>query len=74
MKLSEEKQKEIRKNLKTIAQRFEKEDNEERVKASQEVVDKRRKIMAAFELIRKRNLEEYKKLREKRLELRGLCR
>lgn len=40
--LSEAKLKEIKKNLKKTAARFDREDNEEKCRASQEVVEKRR--------------------------------
>lgn len=41
MKLQEQKLKEIRKNLKTTSVKFDREDNDEKVKASQEVSDGR---------------------------------
>lgn len=41
VKLQEQKLKEIRKNLKTTSVKFDREDNDEKVKASQEVSDRR---------------------------------
>ncbi|CAJ0558216.1 unnamed protein product, partial [Mesorhabditis spiculigera] len=71
VKLSEQKIKEIRKNLKTTSAKFDREDNEEKVKASQEVIDKRRKIMGAFDVIRRRNLDLIEKTKADRLQLRN---
>lgn len=71
VKLSEQKQREIKKNLKKIAARFIKQDDDEKCRASQEVVEKRRKIMAAFDIIRNRNREELAALRDARIELRN---
>uniref|UniRef100_A0A8R1E1K4 Eukaryotic translation initiation factor 3 subunit B n=1 Tax=Caenorhabditis japonica TaxID=281687 RepID=A0A8R1E1K4_CAEJA len=71
VKLSEQKQKEIKKNLKKIAARFIKQDDDEKCRASQEVIEKRRKIMAAFDVIRNRNLEYLASIREARIELRN---
>ncbi|KIH59425.1 hypothetical protein ANCDUO_10345 [Ancylostoma duodenale] len=61
---------EIKNNLKKTAVRFEREDNEEKNRASQEVVEKRRKIMAAFDVIRQRNLKKIAAQRELRISLR----
>ena len=63
--------KEIKKNLKKTATRFEREDNEEKYRASQEVVEKRRKIMSAFNLIRERNLKDLQTRKNDKVELRG---
>ncbi|VDL73112.1 unnamed protein product [Nippostrongylus brasiliensis] len=71
VKLSEQKLKEIKNNLKKTAVRFEREDNEEKNRASQEVIEKRRKIMTAFELIRQKNLKKIAAQREFRMSLRG---
>lgn len=71
VKLSEQKLKEIKNNLKKTAVRFEREDNEEKNRASQEVIEKRRKIMAAFETVRQRNLKKIAAQRELRMSLRG---
>ncbi|KAK6019029.1 hypothetical protein OSTOST_15351 [Ostertagia ostertagi] len=71
VKLSEQKLKEIKNNLKKTAVRFEREDNEEKNRASQEVIERRRKIMAAFELIRQKNLKKIAAQRELRISLRG---
>ncbi|CAB3404035.1 unnamed protein product [Caenorhabditis bovis] len=71
VKLSEQKLKEIKKNLKKIAARFIKQDDDEKCRASQEVVEKRRKIMAAFDVIRNRNREILANMREARIQLRG---
>lgn len=62
----------IRKNLKTTSAKFDREDNEEKVKASQEVIDKRRKIMSAFDIIRKRNHALIEKQKEERKQLRSM--
>ncbi|PIO67121.1 hypothetical protein TELCIR_11145 [Teladorsagia circumcincta] len=71
VKLSDQKLKEIKNNLKKTAVRFEREDNEEKNRASQEVIERRRKIMAAFELIRQKNLKKIAAQRELRISLRG---
>ncbi|CAI4225753.1 unnamed protein product [Auanema sp. JU1783] len=71
VKLSDLKLKEIKKNLKKTAVRFDREDNEEKYRASQEVVEKRRKIMAAFNLIRQKNLDIISSQKDKKIELRG---
>ncbi|CAJ0920097.1 unnamed protein product, partial [Mesorhabditis belari] len=71
VKLSEQKVKEIRKNLKTTSAKFDREDNEEKVKASQEVIDKRRKIMLAFDIIRKKNHALIEKQKDERKRLRN---
>ncbi|RCN26654.1 hypothetical protein ANCCAN_27619 [Ancylostoma caninum] len=47
VKLSDQKLKEIKNNLKKTAVRFEREDNEEKNRASQEVVEKRRYVYTA---------------------------
>ncbi|GMT14482.1 hypothetical protein PFISCL1PPCAC_5779, partial [Pristionchus fissidentatus] len=70
VKLPEQKLKEIKKNLKTTSVKFDREDNDEKVKASQEVIDKRRKIMSAFDLVRHRNVDMITSMRGKRIELR----
>ncbi|EYC17469.1 hypothetical protein Y032_0030g2068 [Ancylostoma ceylanicum] len=70
VKLSDQKLKEIKNNLKKTAVRFEREDNEEKNRASQEVVEKRRKIMAAFDVIRQRNLKKIAAQKDLRISLR----
>ena len=70
MKLSEQKLKDIKKSLKKTAVRFEREDNEEKYRASQEVVEKRRKIMSAFNITRERNLKELATRKKEKIELR----
>lgn len=62
---------EIKKNLKKTATRFEREDNDEKYRASQEVVEKRRKIMSQFNVIRERNLREFAERRAERIDLRN---
>ncbi|CAI5441922.1 unnamed protein product [Caenorhabditis angaria] len=71
VKLSEQKQKEIKKNLKKISARFIKQDDDEKCRASQEVVEKRRKIMSAFDVIRNRNKELVAAQRDARIALRS---
>ncbi|UMM16766.1 hypothetical protein L5515_013638 [Caenorhabditis briggsae] len=71
VKLSEQKQNEIRKNLKKTAAKFVKQDDDEKCRASQEVVEKRRKIMAAFDVIRNRNRECLENTRHLRIALRS---
>ena len=71
VKLNEQKLREIKKNLKKTATRFEREDNEEKNRASQEVIEKRRKIMGAFNVVREKNLKDMAARKKDKLELRG---
>ncbi|PAV90620.1 hypothetical protein WR25_12192 [Diploscapter pachys] len=50
---------------------FQREDDEEKNKASQEVIEKRRKIMNAFEVIRKRIFAEINTQQDSKIQLRG---
>ncbi|CAD6195569.1 unnamed protein product [Caenorhabditis auriculariae] len=70
-KLSEQKLKEIKKNLKKTSARFIKQDDEEKCRASQEVVEKRRKIMNTFNAVRNKNAAVMTSTRDKRIGLRG---
>uniref|UniRef100_A0A1I7ZVC5 Eukaryotic translation initiation factor 3 subunit B n=1 Tax=Steinernema glaseri TaxID=37863 RepID=A0A1I7ZVC5_9BILA len=71
VKLSDAKIKEIRKNMKTTAQKFEEEDKRERGKASKEVVEKRRKVMEEFNEVREANRSVYDSEKDERIKLRG---
>ena len=68
--LNEQQLREIRKNLKTTSQKFEEEDRKEQAKASEELIEKRRKIMESFNVYRKANREAYQHEKEERLSLR----
>ncbi|XP_013774809.1 eukaryotic translation initiation factor 3 subunit B-like isoform X1 [Limulus polyphemus] len=68
--LSEEKIKEIKKNLKKYSAQFEIKDRMSLSKASKELVEKRKKVMEDFRSYRERKREEFIKLKTQRLELR----
>jgi translation initiation factor 3 subunit B len=68
--LPDEKIKEVRKNIRQYAERFEKEDVRERGKASKEVVERRRELKDKFKEWRTKAVELWKTEREERLKLR----
>ncbi|KAG8197535.1 hypothetical protein JTE90_007271 [Oedothorax gibbosus] len=69
--LTEEKIKEIKKNLKKYSAQFDIKDRMSLSKASKEIVDKRRKLMDEFKSIRNKRLDEYNSKKKMRLELRN---
>ncbi|CAD5212047.1 unnamed protein product [Bursaphelenchus okinawaensis] len=68
--LTEQKQKEIKRNLKITSQKFEEEDRREQQKLSKELVEKRRIITKEFEARRKAHKEAYEKEKSERVRLR----
>ncbi|VDN60414.1 unnamed protein product [Dracunculus medinensis] len=71
IKLSDDTVKMIRKNLKSISAKFEEEDKLERGKATKEVSEKRKKIMAEFKRIVVNIQERYCSEEKLRMKLRG---
>lgn len=69
--LPEQKLKEIRRNLKTISQRFEEEDRREQAKLNKESLEKRKEIMDHFNQLRSEHNKRWDKEREERIRLRG---
>jgi len=69
--LGEAKVKEIRKNFKTWASKFETEDSMRKMTASKDLLDKRRKLMDEYREYRDQKLEEFAENKVIRLELRG---
>jgi uncharacterized protein with WD repeat len=69
--LSEQKIKEIRRNIKITSQRFEEEDRREQQKLSKELLEKRTEILDKFNKLRAEHAERYKDEREERLQLRS---
>nr|CAG4651621.1 EOG090X01UY [Triops cancriformis] len=63
--------KDIRKNLKKYSVQFDVKDRMKLSKASKELVEKRRKLMAEFEEFRTKKEQEYNDNRKRRLELRN---
>ncbi|GFR78417.1 eukaryotic translation initiation factor 3 subunit B, partial [Elysia marginata] len=68
--LDESKVKEIRKNFKTWAQRFEMEDSTRKQTASKDLMDKRRVLMEAFREYRNRKERDFAEQKKIRLDLR----
>lgn len=71
VKLPDETVRMIRKNLKATSARFEEEDKRERGRASQEVIEKRRKVMKEFSATRAQHKELYDSEAALRIQLRG---
>uniref|UniRef100_A0A915ERS8 Eukaryotic translation initiation factor 3 subunit B n=1 Tax=Ditylenchus dipsaci TaxID=166011 RepID=A0A915ERS8_9BILA len=71
--LSEQKIKEIRRNLKQISMKFEEEDRREQLKVSKELVEHRRKFMSEFSSVRDQNRKLYEQELKERLMLRDGC-
>lgn len=71
VQLSEQKQKEIRRNLKHTSQRFEEEDRREQQKLSKELLEKRHEITKEFNALRESHLAMYEQEKKDRLRLRG---
>ncbi|GBN06702.1 Eukaryotic translation initiation factor 3 subunit B [Araneus ventricosus] len=69
--LSEEKIKEIKKNLKKYSAQFDIKDRMSLSKASKEIVEKRRKLMEDFRSLRQKRLEDFSAKKKCRLELRN---
>ncbi|RUS90727.1 hypothetical protein EGW08_001531 [Elysia chlorotica] len=69
--LDESKVKEIRKNFKTWAQKFEMEDSTRKQTASKDLLDKRRTLMEAFREYRSRKEREFGEQKKIRLDLRS---
>lgn len=69
--LSEEKLKEIKKNLKQYSTIFDEKDKSALTKASKEILDKRRKLMEDFNEYRTRRAKEMEKLSYELAKLRG---
>ncbi|KFM61475.1 Eukaryotic translation initiation factor 3 subunit B, partial [Stegodyphus mimosarum] len=69
--LSEEKVKEIKKNLKKYSAHFDLKDQMSLSKASKEIIDKRIKLMKEFGNIRQRMINEFNSKKRLRLELRN---
>jgi len=68
--ITETKVKEIKKNFKTWAQKFETEDSMRKMTASKDLVEKRRKMMAEYRDYREDKAEEFADMKEMRLQLR----
>lgn len=69
--LSEEKQKEIKKNLKKYYPQFESKDRMRQSKASKELIEKRSALMEKFNSYREQKIKEYLESKPRRLELRS---
>ncbi|GFO04236.1 eukaryotic translation initiation factor 3 subunit b [Plakobranchus ocellatus] len=69
--LDESKIKEIRKNFKTWAQKFEMEDSTRKQTASKDLMDKRRMLMEDFQEYRARKEQEFAEQKKTRLDLRS---
>lgn len=68
--ITEEKLKEIRKNLKKYSEQFDLKDRASMTKASKEVMEKRKRMLEDFRSLRERKAKEYAAMRELRMELR----
>jgi translation initiation factor 3 subunit B len=69
--LPEQKLKEIRRNIKSISQRFEEEDRREQQKLSKELLEKRKEIMDHFNELRAEHKKRWNEDKEERVRLRG---
>ncbi|XP_057666808.1 eukaryotic translation initiation factor 3 subunit B [Diorhabda carinulata] len=69
--LSEEKQKEIKKNLKKYYPQFESKDRMRQSKASKELIEKRAALMEKFQSYREERIQEYLEHKARRLQLRN---
>lgn len=69
--LNESKVKEIKKNFKTWAQKFETEDSMRKMTASKDLLEKRRKLMEEYRAYRVAREKDFEDMKELRLELRG---
>jgi len=69
--LNESKVKEIKKNFKTWAQKFETEDSMRKMTASKDMLEKRRKLMDDYKEYRVKKEQEFAQMKERRLELRN---
>jgi len=69
--LTEVQQKEIKKNIKKYYPQFEAKDRMRQTRASKELLEKRAKLREEFTEYRQRRIQEYEKLKIKRLELRN---
>lgn len=69
--LTEKEIKEIRRNFKTWAQKFETEDAMRKMTASKEMIEKRQKLMEDFNNLRAEKEKHYLEQKDLRLELRG---
>lgn len=69
--LGEEKQKEIKKNLKKYYPQFESKDRMRQSKASKELIEKRAALMEKFNSYRQERIKEYLENKPRRLELRN---
>ncbi|KAK7004024.1 eukaryotic translation initiation factor 3 subunit B [Biomphalaria glabrata] len=69
--LSENRVKEIKKNFKTWAQKFEQEDSMRKMTASKDMLEKRRKLMEDFREYRSQKDKEFAEMKEIRLQLRS---
>ncbi|XP_076459430.1 eukaryotic translation initiation factor 3 subunit B-like [Babylonia areolata] len=69
--LSDKQVKEIKRNFKTWAQKFETEDAMRKMTASKELIEKRQNLMEEFSRLRAEKEELFKDMKSKRLELRG---
>ncbi|KAI6228253.1 Eukaryotic translation initiation factor 3 subunit B [Aphelenchoides besseyi] len=68
--LTEQKQKEIRRNLKQISQKFEEEDRREQQQLSKEMLAKRKETLERFNTLRNQHRERYEAERSARVKLR----
>jgi len=69
--LPEKQVKEIRRNFKTWAQKFETEDTMRKMTASKEMIEKRQALMEEFNRLRKNKKQLFQDTKEVRLDLRG---
>ncbi|KAI6242660.1 Eukaryotic translation initiation factor 3 subunit B [Aphelenchoides fujianensis] len=69
--LTEQKQKEIRRNLKQISAKFEEEDRREQQQLSKEMLAKRKETFEAFNSRRTQHRERYEEERQQRMRLRN---
>lgn len=69
--LSEEKQKEIKKNLKKYYAQFESKDRMRQSKASKELIEKRAALMKEFNDHRSKRIKQYNENKQRRLQLRN---
>lgn len=69
--LSDEKQKEIKKNLKKYYPQFESKDRMRQSKASKELIEKRAALMEKFQMYREQRIKQYMANKSRRMALRN---
>jgi translation initiation factor 3 subunit B len=69
--LSEDRQKEIKKNLKKYYPQFESKDRMRQSKASKELIEKRAALMKEFNEYRSKRIKDYSENKQRRLQLRN---